>query len=62
MCKNVIDEQLARIEELERTVQYLIDCPFTLEDSVKRKQFANDILDRKPSESLAAANKKGIGQ
>lgn len=59
MQQQTIDEQLARIEELERTVQYLIDCPLTLEDTVKRKEFANQILDRKPSESLAATKKGG---
>lgn len=59
MQHNIVDEQLARIEELERTVQYLIDCPFNLEDLNKRKAFANQILDRKPSESLAAAKKGG---
>lgn len=51
----LIEEQQARIEEQERAIQYLLECPPSPLEFAKRSQVVNALLDEKPSETLAKA-------
>lgn len=51
--QEILDKNLARIEELERMVQYLVDCPFEVNEFETRRKFANNVLDCKPGESIS---------
>lgn len=37
----------ARVEELARVVQYLMDCPCDPKEMAKRRAFADQMLDQK---------------